>query len=69
MWAIDIGTRALAAQESGFEVKTTNGIWARSPLRQYHLGLILVILSLLSLTFVSIRSIFGDLDVSKGDDQ
>lgn len=65
-WSLDIGTSAMVASaRTGAEVKGTNGFWTRNPIQQYHLGLLVSILSTLGLAFIAARGALGDLTSSE----
>ena len=57
-WAIDISVSAMATSSYiGKPVLVTSGWWNRNPVLQYHIGLYLVYLSSLIISFIAIYEI------------
>ncbi len=58
LWAIDIGVSGMVYHARGFETWVTNGIWSRSPLLQYHIGLWLIGIASFVFSITCIYAIF-----------
>jgi len=59
LWAIDIGASAMIAQSAGIDMKVSNGWFVRSGIQQYHMGLYMVTIAMLFLSFLTLISIFS----------
>ena len=59
LWAIDIGATTMVAQSAGINMKVSNGWFVRSGIQQYHMGLYMVTIAMLFLSFLTLISIFS----------
>lgn len=67
IWTVDTGVSAMVtAAQNGNEMGATNGFWARTPVKQYHLGLLIVLLSSLFLALTAVRAMLHDLEFQEG---
>ena len=57
LWTVDVSVSAMNVSGS---VGLTNGLWDRSPVRAYHLGLWVAIASWFSLATIAVKSILRE---------
>ena len=59
LWSIDIGASGAILQAAGYEVQTEGLFFIRTPVAQYHLGLLISIASFLILSSLFIYEVFN----------
>lgn len=58
LWCIDIGYSGMVTQaQVDTDLSITNGFWTRPSIQQYHIGMMMVIVSMISLAGLSITGI------------
>jgi len=60
LWTVDIGASALALQSAGFDVQVQTLFFIRSASQQYHIGLMLALLSFIIICLMFVNEVLND---------